>query len=158
MEKIVHKDLSYKLVGLMFEAHRKLGRYRNEKQFSDYFEKLLRREKISYEREFRFEDFQYSLGKVRCICDFIVEGKILLEFKTKDHLTKQDYYQVKRYLVTLNLQLGIIVNFRQERIVPKRVLNNTYINYNHSQINNSNTKINLNTTKESIDSNENVLS
>ncbi|MFZ5364718.1 MAG: GxxExxY protein [Patescibacteria group bacterium] len=66
-------------------------------------------------------------GKVaRGICDFIVGGKILLEFKTKDFIDKEDYYQAQRHLATLNLELGIIVNFRQKRLVPKRVLNSEY--------------------------------
>jgi len=38
-------------------------------------------------------------------------------------LKKEDYEQVQRYLKTLNLALGILVNFRDERIYPKRVLN-----------------------------------
>jgi len=63
---------------------------------------------------------------VRCVIDFIIEDKIIIEFKTKDYITKEDYYQVKRYLITLNLELGILVNFRQKRLAPKRVLNSFY--------------------------------
>lgn len=72
------------------------------------------------------EDQQYGQNKIRCICDFIVDGKIILEFKAKNFITKEDYYQVKRYLVTLNLQLAILVNFRQKRIIPKRILNSNF--------------------------------
>lgn len=127
MNKVIYKELSYKINGLLFETHKILGRYRNEKQYSDYFEKILIREKINYIREYRFEDNQFGKDKIRCICDFIINKKIILEFKAKDHITKEDYFQAKRYLVTLNLELAIIVNFRQPRIVPKRVLNS--INY-----------------------------
>jgi len=127
MDKVIYKKLSYKLNGLLFETHKILGRYRNEKQYSDFFEQLLKREKIKYKREYKFEDHQYGQGKARCICDYIIEDKIILEFKAKDHITKEDYYQVKRYLITLNLQLAIMVNFRQHRVVPKRILNSNYI-------------------------------
>lgn len=123
MEKVIHKELSYKITGLLFKAHKELGKYRNEKQYSDYFEELLKQEKINHVREHRFEDHQYGGGKVRCICDFIIEDKIILEFKTRDFISKEDYYQAKRYLVTLNLKLSIIVNFRQPRLLPKRILN-----------------------------------
>ena len=126
MDKVIYKDLSYKITGLLFKTHKDLGRYRNEKQFSDYFEDLLIKEKIKYAREYKFEDHQYGKGKIRCICDFIIEDKIILEFKAKDYISKEDYFQVKRYLVTLNLKLAIIVNFRQPRLVPKRILNNDY--------------------------------
>lgn len=124
MEKVVYKDLSYKITGLLFETHKNLGRYRNEKQYADYFEGLLKKRGVNYEREYKFNDHQYGKGQIRCICDFIIENKIILEFKAKDHISKIDYFQTKRYLVTLNLKLAVIVNFRQPRLVPKRILNN----------------------------------
>ena len=126
-EKIIHKDLSYKINGLFFKVHKDLGRYRNEKQYCDYYEKLLIDNKINYKREYRFIEHQYGVGDVRCIIDFIIEDKIIVEFKAKDYISKDDYYQVKRYLVTLNFQLGIIINFRDKRIIPKRVLNSNFL-------------------------------
>ena len=126
MEKIIYKDLSYKINGLLFKTHRELGCLRNEKQYADYFEKLLITEKIKHTREYRFDDITYGNGSIRCICDFIIDDKIILEFKTKDYLTKKDYFQVKRYLITLNIKLAIIVNFRQKRLSPKRILNSEY--------------------------------
>jgi GxxExxY protein len=126
MDKVIHKELSYLVNGLLFKTHRELGRFRNEKQYADYFEKLLLKEGIEYVREYRFDDNRYGAGKTRCICDFIIAGKIILEFKAKENISKDEYYQVKRYLVTLNLELGIIVNFRQTRIIPKRVLNSSF--------------------------------
>ena len=128
MEKILHKDLSYQLTGLLFKTHKELGHYLNEKQYADYFEKLLKEFGIKYVREFRFEDQQYGKEKARCICDFIVDDKIILEFKAKNFITKEDYYQLKRYLITLNLELGIIINFRQIRLAPKRILNSGQYN------------------------------
>jgi hypothetical protein len=126
MEGIIYKDLSYKINGLFFTVHKELGYSRNEKQYGDYFEELLKKGEIKYCREYRFEDNQYGNGTVRCVCDFIIDDKIIIEFKAKDFITKEDYYQAKRYLATLNLKLAIIVNFRQYRLYPKRVLNSVY--------------------------------
>jgi len=36
MDKVVHKRLSYKITGLLFETHKELGQYRNEKQYADF--------------------------------------------------------------------------------------------------------------------------
>ena len=135
-EKVIHKELSYKITGLLFKTHKELGKYRNEKQYSDYFEELLKQGKIDYIREHRFEDNQCGKGNARCICDFVIEDKIILEFKTKDFISKENYYQAKRYLVTLNLKLAIIVNFRQPRLSPKRVLNGQY--YDNPNLHNPN--------------------
>lgn len=126
MKDIVYKELSYKITGLLYKTHKELGHFRNEKQYADNFEELLKQSGIKYVREYKFEDGQYGKGKTRCICDFIIEDKIILEFKAKNFITKDDYYQTQRYLLTLNLKLGIIVNFRQNRLSPKRVLNSSY--------------------------------
>ena len=75
MSNILHKELSYKITGFLFEVHKKMGRFRNEKQYSDYFENLLKDSKLKYEREYRFEDHGYGQDKVRCVCDFIVDDK-----------------------------------------------------------------------------------
>ena len=125
IDKIVQKELSYKIVGLLFKTHKDLGIYKNEKQYCDYFEGLLKKEKINYNREFKFLEDEEK--RARCICDFIIEYKIILEFKAKNFITKEDYYQMKRYLTSLYLQLGIIVNFRQKRLAPKRVLNKEFL-------------------------------
>ncbi|MCG2700892.1 MAG: GxxExxY protein [Candidatus Falkowbacteria bacterium] len=127
MDKVIYKELSYQIIGLLFKTHQDLGCFRGEKQYADYFESLLLKNEIKYIREYRFEDQQYGRGKTRCICDFVIDDKIILEFKTADYLTKKDYFQTKRYLITLNLKLGIIINFRQRRLSPKRVLNSEYI-------------------------------
>ena len=58
--------------------------------------------------------------------DFIIEDKIIIELKAKPFITKNDYYQTRRYLELLNLELGIIVDFRQKYLKPKRILNPKY--------------------------------
>lgn len=122
--KIIYKDLSYKIVGLLFETHARLGRYRNENEYGDYFEELLKKEKIKYKRECRI-NFD-SEDKITCrnIYDFIIEDKIILEFKTVDFLRKEYYFQIKRYLSATNIKLGILVNFRDNYLKPKRIINN----------------------------------
>jgi len=126
MGKLLHEELTYEINGMLFKTHNDLGCYRNEKQYGDYFENLLNEKGIKYEREYRIKDHDFGKGMVRCICDFFIEGLIIVEFKTKNFIDKEDYYQIKRYLATLNLELGLIVNFRQKRLVPKRVLNSEY--------------------------------
>jgi GxxExxY protein len=128
LDKVVHKRLSYKITGLLYKTHNDLGRYKNEKQYCDYFEELLKKEGINYKRECRL-DMSFSGEKEgRNICDFIVANKIILEFKTKKFLTREDYFQVKRYLSCTGLNLAILVNFRQKYLTPKRILNNELLN------------------------------
>lgn len=76
--KIVYQQLSYEINGLVFKVHQSLGKYRNEKQYADYFEVLLENNGVKYIREYKFEDKQFGKDKIRCICDFIIEDKIIV--------------------------------------------------------------------------------
>ena len=58
----------------------------------------------------------------RNIGDFLIEDKIILELKARRIITKDDYFQVKRYLAATNKSLGVLVNFQQLYIRPKRIL------------------------------------
>jgi len=121
--KIIYKDLSYKLFGICLEVHSILGNNCREKQYCDLIEELLIRDKVKYERE---KDISYFLNENKIggnRVDFIIEGKIVFESKTKRFITTEDYIQVKRYLEAANLKLGIIVNFRDKRIKARRIIN-----------------------------------
>lgn len=121
-QKIIYPELSYKLVGILFEIHNEIGRYAREKQYQDVFEIKLRERKIPYVREKILSvspDIPLKDNKV----DFCIANKIILEFKAKRILTKDDYFQVKRYLEAAGLPLGILVNFRAKYLNPKRILN-----------------------------------
>lgn len=120
---VLYPKLSFKLNGLFYQTHNQLGKYKNEKQYSDYFESLLKKEEMEYYREHPLQLEEEGQGNIRSFVDFMVENKVILEFKTKQCLTKEDYYQVQRYLTTVNLELAILVNFRKDFIHPKRVLN-----------------------------------
>lgn len=120
---IVYPELSYKICGLCFYIHNKLGRYRNEKQYTDALEQLLKENKIKYIREKASPSSFKGEKERRNISDFIIDDKIVLDVKAKPFITKEDYFQLRRYLVSCNKKLGLIVNFRQKYLYPKRILN-----------------------------------
>ncbi len=121
--KVVFPELSYIICGLCFQVHNKLGRFRNEKQYADAFENLLKENKINYVREMALSGSFEGEKARRNIPDFIMENKIAVDFKDKGVITKEDYFQMRRYLASVGYRLGIIVNFRQKILSPKRVLN-----------------------------------
>ncbi len=116
--ELVYPDLSYTLYGLLFQTHNELGRYRPEKQYADFFENLLKEKGLNYRREGR--------DKIGDQPDFTVEDKVVVEIKAKRALTKDDYFQTKRYLQSHKKRLALLVNFRNQRLRPKRILNNIY--------------------------------
>jgi GxxExxY protein len=122
-KNILYPELSYKICGLCFYIHNKLGRYRNEKQYADAFEELLKENKVKYLRERPLPPSFRGERDERNIPDFIIEDKIIVDLKAKDFITKEDYFQMRRYLVSYNKELGLIINFRQKYLYPKRILN-----------------------------------
>ncbi len=134
---LVYPELSYKITGVLFDTHNSLGRFCNEQQYSDFLEDNLKKMKIKYEREKilpkSFEEEQKGRNRI----DFLIEDKIILEIKAKRIVLREDYYQVKRYLIAFNKKLGLLVNFRDKYIRPKRILNSSvkeYESVNNQQI------------------------
>ncbi len=127
-QNLVYKELSYEIIGILFEVHNELGGHGNEKQCGDLIEQKLKEYKIKYEREKRIPKLFKGEKSGRNIVDFIIENKIILELKCKRIISREDYYQAQRYLVAFNKKLGIIVNFRDKYLKPKRILNSKFKN------------------------------
>ena len=116
---VLEKDLSYQLVGLLFKIHKKLGRFARERQYCDAIEISLCDQKINFLREYPL----WVAGRPSNRVDFLVEKRIILEIKAKPYIAPEDFYQTRRYLDTSNIKLGMIVNFREKYLHPRRVLN-----------------------------------
>ena len=119
----LYTELSYHLNGIFFAVHNELGRFRNEKQYCDGIEAKLQEAQIPYKREYPLPASFKGEHSRRNIVDFFIEDKIVLEIKAKPGVDKQDYYQVLRYLSSLQCRIGILVNFGRYTLVPKRILN-----------------------------------
>lgn len=122
-KNILYPELSYLIYGLCYKIHNELGRYRNEKQYADAFENLLIKNQIRYEREKKLHPSFEGEKPYRNIIDFVIDDKIIVDFKAKRIITKDDYYQMIRYLVSSKKELGLIINFREYYLKPKRILN-----------------------------------
>lgn len=123
MGRLIYPELSYKINGILYKTHNLLGRFRTEKDYADYLEKELSKTNIKYKRELilplSFDGEKPGRHRV----DFLIENKIVLEIKTKRFLTREDYYQIKRYLSVLKKKLGLLANFQSKFLKIKRILN-----------------------------------
>lgn len=113
--KVIYPELSYQVNGICFEVHNTRGRYAREKQYGDALEAKFKEMGIPYQRELAVGDSANTL-------DFLIDNKIILEIKAKPIITRQDYYQLQRYLQATGMKLGILVNFRNQYLRPARVV------------------------------------
>lgn len=122
--KLIFPELSHSIIGICFSVHNDLGRYCREKQYCDAIEKRLKEIKIPFKREIK-------IGDSGNVFDFLIDNKIVLEIKAKRILTKEDYFQLQRYLQSADIKLGILINFRQIYLKPKRIVKIDNYGKNH---------------------------
>ena len=121
-DKILYRDLSYKVVGLAMEVHRKLGYGFIEKVYENSLMVLLRREAIAAEQQlpvrvyFEGEDVGYYKA------DIVVDGKIILEVKAVEGLIDAHRVQALNYLRATDLRLAILLNFGKEKLRYERLV------------------------------------
>lgn len=113
--KVIYPELSYALNGALFAAHNRLGRFEKEKRYGDVFEEELRTANVSYRRE-------VALGESGNRVDFLAEEKVVVELKAKRGFTQEDFRQIQNYLQESGIKLGLLVNFRDGHLKPKRIV------------------------------------
>lgn len=121
---LIYPKESYEIIGIAMETHRNLGNIYQEKHYQKVFEEKLKKRGIPYKKE------KQVIIKTKDGCeigeffvDFIINNKILLEFKRVNFIHYNDIKQVLRYLDATNLKLGIIINFKLKRLQYRRVVN-----------------------------------
>jgi len=120
---LLYPELSYKIVGILFEVFNELG-YRYQEK---YYQRAIRgalqklnvlfREQVNIPLKFQ----EVSIG--RYVLDFLIDNKIALEIKRGDYFSKKDIEQLLAYLKASKLKLGILVRFSSKGIKFKRIVN-----------------------------------
>lgn len=126
MAEIIYKEECKKIYGLLFKIQNDLGINLQEKHYQKAFEALLTKNEIPYKKEVAIELIYNKKPLGKFFADFIIDDKIIIEFKTTDRLTNEHLKQMLRYLQTTNLKLGLVVNFRKRPLKPMRVLNSKF--------------------------------
>lgn len=122
-DDLLYPELSYKIIGILFEVSNKIGPGCLEKYYQKTTGASFKEAGLKFKEQvcvpFIFKDVK--IGK--CFLDFLVENKIILELKTGDRFSRKDIEQIYSYLKANNLKLGLLVNFTSHGIKFKRILN-----------------------------------
>lgn len=120
---ILYKELSFRLMAIVFSVHNQLGRNLQEKQYQKAVEQLLKEQDIPYKKELNSTLTFHGVPIGQYFLDFLIDNSIVLELKTKPALETSDIRQVLMYLKSTGLSLGILVNFRTNRVTYRRIIN-----------------------------------
>lgn len=119
---MIYESYSRKLIGILFDVHRQLGRGFAEIVYKDAIEYELNLAEIQFEWEKEYRVLYKGVYlKHKFYADFVVFDKIVLEIKTSD-LIDAHYAQCINYLKISNNKLALLVNFNKPSLEFRRIV------------------------------------
>lgn len=123
-DDLLFREECYKIIGLCMKIHNSLGKGFSEAVYQDALETELKRNSIPYEREKKITvQYEGQTLKRTFRVDFLVFNSIILELKARPILLIAGFRQTLNYLKTSGIQLGILINFGEDRLSFKRLVN-----------------------------------
>jgi len=121
--EVLYKEISYQIIGSAFSVFNDLGFGHLEKTYQKALEQEFLKRGIKFKREF-YIPIKYA-GKTvgQNYLDFLVDDKVIVEIKRGNFFSINDINQIKKYLVSANLQLAILIIFTETGVRQKRIVN-----------------------------------
>ncbi len=121
--ELIHKDLTYKIIGIVYDVYNKLGYGYQEKFYQKAISLELKEKGISHKMEV-FSPVIYNNETIgKCFLDFLIEEKVILELKRGRSIRRSDIEQIYNYLKIRNLKLGLLIRFAPSGVIVKRIVN-----------------------------------
>ncbi|HEY8560276.1 MAG TPA: GxxExxY protein [Pyrinomonadaceae bacterium] len=121
-EKIIYRELSYKIVGLAIQVRKELGFGFLEKVYENALMVSLQENGIEARRQFPVKVTFHGRITGDYIADILVENQIILELKAQDKIINAHKAQTLNYLRATNLRLAILLNFGKDRLEHERLI------------------------------------
>lgn len=125
-KKYKYSDITGAVIGSAMEVHSSLGNGFPEVIYQRSLALEFQNRSIDYSREVSMPLFYKgkSVGKRRA--DFLVEGKVLVELKAVSEINTTHFNQVLNYLTAFELEIGLLINFGENRLKFKRFINSNF--------------------------------
>lgn len=122
MANLFYPELSYKIVGILFEVDKQIGYGHRENLYQKAISNQLSTNKISFKEQLKSE-IKLDNNPIQCYyLDFLIDNKIILEIKAGNRFNRENVSQVYDYLKAKNLKLGILANFTKQGVKFKRIV------------------------------------
>jgi GxxExxY protein len=121
-EKIIYKDLSYKIVGLAIQVRKELGFGFLEKVYENALMILWEENGIKAEQQVPIKVRFHGRVVGDYIADILVENSIILELKAQDKIADIHKAQTINYLKATGLRLAILLNFGKDKLDHERLV------------------------------------
>jgi GxxExxY protein len=116
-----HEDITYRINGAAMAVHRRLGPGHKEEVYQRALEAEFEKVGLSFEAQKNLEVHDEGRLVGYYIPDFIVEGKVIVEIKAFATVHQKYLGQVITYLNHTGLAVGLLINFGERSLRPRRV-------------------------------------
>jgi GxxExxY protein len=111
-------QLSHVIIGCAIEVHKELGPGLLESVYEEAMCYELSVAKLSFERQQRVPIKYKSVNLATPLkLDLIIEGKVIVDNKAKETVTKIDKQALLTYLRLRKVSLGLVINFHEMKLV-----------------------------------------
>jgi GxxExxY protein len=121
-DKILHRDLSYKIVGLAIQVRRELGYGFLEKVYENALMVLFEESGINAQQQVPIKVNFHGRVIGNYVADILVEDSIIIELKAIETISKYEKAQTLNYLKASGLKLALILNFGKEGLTHERLV------------------------------------
>ncbi len=111
------------VIGAAMEVHGNLGPGFLESVYEEALSVELKLKEVQFERQKELPVFYRNKIIKRFVCDFFVEGKVIVELKAAKELGEIDAVQVVSYLRASGVETGLLINFGSKSLQYKRLIN-----------------------------------
>ncbi len=120
---LIYPELSYRIVGILFEVYNKIGPGHHEKYYQKAVSLSLKTEDLVFSEQV-YTPLTFNDSKIGSyFLDFLIDNKVILEIKKGDRFSKNNIEQIIGYLRAHKLKLGMIANFGKDQLKFKRIVN-----------------------------------
>jgi GxxExxY protein len=120
--EILHKESSYRIIGLAMQVHSRLGTGFLEKVYENALMLLLKREGVNAKQQHSIKVYFEDQIVGDYIADILIDESIILEIKALDYITDVHRAQALNYLRATELRLAIILNFGKKTLQYERLV------------------------------------
>jgi GxxExxY protein len=123
MTEILYKELSYKIVGILFDVYNELGAGYVERVYQKALARAFTDKGIKFKEQLCCKLKYKDTAVGEYFLDFLIEDKIVLEIKSNMRFLRKEYEQINNYLNITGIKLGILATFANKSVKYCRVLN-----------------------------------
>ena len=124
MNKLLHKELSNKIIKCFYTVYNTLGFGFLEKVYENAFMIELSTNGLKAEKQKQIKVYYENQTVGEYFADIIVEDSIILELKAAEFVVEEHELQLINYLKATEIEIGLLLNFGKSPEFKRKIFTN----------------------------------